>query len=279
MIRFVLSGTSAIIQVDFRAFSNYCQSEIVEQSIQGKNASKTGFRRIHGVPGRVDGRDMIVTQEDQAYNKIKIAISKGYIKKGSKLKEIPLSKSLDMSRATVKGAIKRLVFEGLAEHVPNKGVSVVSPTLEEIHQTFQVRARLEQMAVTLALPNMKPVDYRQLRDLVQKEEELFKARELDGYYEINDAFHLKIVENSGNRVLVHYVRDLLQKTTIYLVLFDPFYQLLDMNNGSPVEHRKILTFMEDKDAAASGEAMKQHLANTVSGIDMARLYPSDYLSV
>ncbi|MCG8617228.1 MAG: GntR family transcriptional regulator, partial [Desulfobacterales bacterium] len=77
---------------------------------------------------------MTISQEEQAYNKIKAAISKGYIKKGSKLKEVPLAGSLNMSRATVKGAIKRLVFEGLAEHIPNKGVSVVSPTLEEINQ-------------------------------------------------------------------------------------------------------------------------------------------------
>ena len=58
---------------------------------------------------------MAVSLEDQAYNKIKVAISKGYVKKGSKLKEVSLAKSLSMSRATVKGAVKRLVFEGLAE--------------------------------------------------------------------------------------------------------------------------------------------------------------------
>ncbi len=222
---------------------------------------------------------MIVTQEDQAYTKIKVAISKGYIKKGSKLKEIPLSKSLDMSRATIKGAIKRLVFEGLAEHVPNKGVSVVTPTLEEINQTFQVRAQLEQMAVTLAQPNLLPEDYQRLKDLVRQEAALLKTGELEGYYEINDAFHLHIVEKSGNQVLVQYVRDLLQRTNIYLVLFDPFYQIVDMSTHSPVEHTEILKFMENGDTDAAGKAMKQHLASTVSDIDMDLLYPKDYLSV
>lgn len=222
---------------------------------------------------------MVITQEDQAYNKIKIAISKGYIKKGSKLTETALAKSLDMSRATVKGAVKRLVFEGLAEHVPNKGVSVVSPTLEEISQTFQVRGQLEQLAVTQAIPNMTPKDYTLLRGLVEKEAALFKARELAGYYEVNNEFHLKIVERSGNGVLVHYVRELLQKTTIYLVLFDPFYQLLDLKNVSPIEHMELLGFMEKNDAQNAGEAMRHHLASTVSAIDLDRLYPSDYLSV
>ncbi len=222
---------------------------------------------------------MVISQEDQAYNKIKIAISKGYIKKGSKLTETALAKSLAMSRATVKGAIKRLVFEGLAEHVPNKGVSVVSPSLEEINQTFQVRGQLEQLAITQAIPNMTPDDYGELRELIKKEESLFEIRELAGYYEINDAFHMKIVEKSGNGVLVRYVRDLLQKTTIYLILFDPFYQLVDIKNDSPVEHRELLKFMEENNILEAGEAMRHHLASTVSGIDLERLYPSDYLSV
>lgn len=222
---------------------------------------------------------MAVTQEDQAYHKIKIAISKGYIKKGNKLTETALAKNLEMSRATVKGAIKRLVYEGLAEHVPNKGVSVVSPTLEEINETFQVRGQLEQMAVTQAIPNMGEDHYKVLRRLVEKEEALFKARDLQAYYEINDAFHTKIVENSGNNVLVHYVKELLQKTTIYLILFDPFYQLVDMQHHSPVEHRDILGFMEQNKVQDAGDAINHHLASTLKGIDMERLYPSDYLSV
>ncbi|HCY86989.1 MAG TPA: hypothetical protein DHV36_17795 [Desulfobacteraceae bacterium] len=222
---------------------------------------------------------MALSQEEQAYNKIKVAISKGYIKKGSKLKEVALAGSLNMSRATVKGAIKRLVFEGLAEHIPNKGVSVVSPTLEEINQTFQVRAQLEQMAVTLAQPHLKKRDYLALRKLVEKEQGLCRERKFEGYYEVNDAFHLRIVERSFNQVLVHYVKELLQKTTIYLVLFDPFFQLMDGRNESPNEHLEIIELLEKGDAMAAGQAMKHHLGTTVSGIDLERLYPSDYLSI
>lgn len=222
---------------------------------------------------------MAVTQEDQAYNKIKVAISKGYIKKGSKLTEVALAGTLNMSRATVKNAIKRLVFEGLAEHVPNKGVSVVNPTLEEINQTFQVRAHLEQMALFQAADNLGPGDFRKLSALIREEEDLFKAREMEGYHEINNAFHLGIAEKSDNRVLVHYVRELLQKTTIYLVLADPFYQLLDVNHLSPSEHRQILQYLEEKKIEQAGQAMKHHLESTMHGIEEDQLLPSDYLTV
>ena len=217
--------------------------------------------------------------ESVAYNKIKKAISKGYIKKGTQLKEVSLAKTLNMSRATVKGAVKRLVYEGLAEHEPNKGVSVVNPSLEEIQETFQVRAQLEKMATFLAATKLNTDDLDGLNQLIKEEENIFKARELDQYYEINNAFHLKIAEKSGNQMLLHYVNELLQKTTIYLVLFDPFYQMLDENNSSPREHQEIVRWLKKKDGAQAAVEMQNHLENSMSGIDIKRLLPNDYLTV
>jgi DNA-binding GntR family transcriptional regulator len=222
---------------------------------------------------------MAVSLEDQAYDKIKIAISKGYIQKGSKLKEVSLGNSLGMSRATVKGAIKRLVFEGLADFSPNKGASVVNPTLEEIKACFQVRAQLEKMAVSLAVHHLDPGDFHTLHHLIEKEKKIFNARELDRYYAVNDAIHLLIAKKAANPVLVHYIRELIQKTTIYLILFDPFYQLLEASNTSPDEHQTIVFSLEQKDSARAEQAMEQHLTNTVSGIDVNRTTPDDYLTV
>lgn len=217
--------------------------------------------------------------ENIAYNKIKTAISKGYIKKGDKLKEVSLSKSLNMSRATVKGAFKRLVYEGLAEYQPNKGVSVVNPSLQDINESFQVRAQLEKMATLLAAKEVTKRDLNELNKLVQEEKNIFKARELEQYHEINNAFHLKIAEKSGNQVLLHYIKELLQKTTIYLILFDPFYQMLDENNPSPQEHLKIVQWLEKKNGEQAAIEMQNHLESSMSGIDLERLLPSDYLTV
>jgi DNA-binding GntR family transcriptional regulator len=219
------------------------------------------------------------SSEDLAYNKIKVAISKGYIKKGNKLKEVALAKSLGMSRATIKGAIKRLVFEGLAESSLHKGASVVNPSLEEINQSFMVRAQLEKMASSLAASKLDPKDFDELHKLIQKEKKVFMAHKQDQEYEINNAFHLKIAEKSGNRVLVHYVKELLQKTTIYLILFDPFYQLAEKSNTSPDEHQKIVQWLEEKNGEKAGLAMEHHLKTVMSGIDVKKLFPDDYLSV
>lgn len=217
--------------------------------------------------------------EDLAYDKIKVAIFKGYIKKGNKLKEVALSKSLNMSRATVKGAIKRLVYEGLAEHAPNKGVSVVNPSVKEIKESFQVRSHLEKMAISLAIDKFRRRDFNELQKLIDMENKGFTAGEQDQEYLINTEFHMKIARKSGNSVLVHYLNELIQKTTIYLILFDPFYQRLDMNNSSPVEHQEILRLLENKDTEKAAHAMQVHLESTMNNIDTEQLLPSDYLTI
>ncbi len=222
---------------------------------------------------------MATSLEDQAYNRIKVAISKGYIRKGSKLKEVPLAKSLGMSRATVKGAIKRLVFEGLADFSPNKGTSVVSPSPGEIRDSFQVRAELEKMAVRLAAAHLTETDFKALYELIHKEKEVFAEREIDRYHKINNTFHLMIAEKSGNPVLVHYIKELIQKTTIYLILFDPFYQLVAEGNPSPDEHLKIVGYLELRDGEQAQLAMETHLESTAGGIDVNRALPDDYLTV
>ncbi|MCF8069498.1 MAG: GntR family transcriptional regulator [Desulfobacterales bacterium] len=217
--------------------------------------------------------------EDLAYKKIKTAISKGYIKKGAQLKEILLSRELNISRATVKGAFKRLVHEGLAEYKLNKGVSVVNPSLEKIEETFQVRAHLEMMSTSLAAGKITSKDFKALYRLIREEDIIFKAGEVEKYYEINTKFHLKIAEKSGNQVLYDYVKEIIQKTTIYLVLFDPFYQTLTTKNISPAEHRKIVRYLENNDAENAGLEMKKHLGSSMGGINIESLLPDDYITV
>ena len=86
----------------------------------------------------------------------------------------------------------------------------------------------------------------ELHQLIYKERDVFSARKLDQYYGINNTIHLKIAEKSNNKVLFHYVKELLQKTTIFLILFDPFYQLLDGDDTSHDQHEKIVQWLEKK---------------------------------
>ena len=219
------------------------------------------------------------TAEDMAYNKIKVAINKRYIKRGSQLVETALARQLKVSRTPVRGAIRRLVYEGYVELHPKKGAFVIEPSFLGIKQNFAVRAQLEKMAAAQAAKHITKKQIKELFRLIDEEEKLFEAREIERYFHTNGTIHLMIAEASNNPVLLHYVKDLLNRTKIYLILFDPFYKLAI--NPSVAEHLEIAKQLEKGDSKKVEKLMQKRLDNAFGDmeIDEKDLIPDDYLAL
>lgn len=215
--------------------------------------------------------------EDAVYQKIKNAIRKRYIKQGSQLVEGGLAQKLGVSRTPVRSAIKRLEADGLVNSIPNRGAFVITPTLQEIEQTFQVRGQLEQMAAGLTAKTITPGQIAVLNQLIEREEKVFDKHDLDEYYTINDTFHLKISEFSANKVLTTYIRELLDKTRIYLILFDPFVKL--SISPSLSAHQDIVDALARHNADLAAAAIASHINSSVKDLDTANLMPEDYLTI
>ncbi len=217
-----------------------------------------------------------INSEDSVYRKLKTAIRKRYIRQGSQLVEVTLAQQLGVSRTPVRSAIKRLEAEGLVNSIPNRGAFVITPTQREIEETFLVRAQLEIMATQLTASNITPAQIRELRSLIQVETTVFDKNNLDEYYAANDALHLKIAELSGNRVLYSYISDLLDRTRIFLILYDPFYKL----EYSPTkEHETIVDAIANHDTERACAAVREHINSSINGLESAGQLPEDYLSI
>jgi len=214
--------------------------------------------------------------EDSVYRKIKGAIRKRYIKQGSQLVEIALAQQLGVSRTPVRSAIKRLESEGLVSSVPNKGAFVITPTLREIEETFQVRAQLEKMAARLTARSITKKQLNILQEMIDTETVVFDKNNLDEYFSVNDRLHQKIAEFSGNRVLCTYVRELLDKTRIYLILYDPFFKL---EYSPTAEHQKIIDALKNGSPKEAGKAVEKHVKSSTRGLETTAILPEDYLSI
>jgi DNA-binding GntR family transcriptional regulator len=217
-----------------------------------------------------------INSEDSVYQKLKTAIRKRYIRQGSQLVEVALAQQLGVSRTPVRSAIKRLEAEGLVKSIPNRGAFVITPTQREIKETFLVRAQLEIMATQLAVANITPKESEELKDLIQVETTVFDKNNLDEYYEANDALHLKIAELSGNRVLYSYIHDLLDRTRIFLILYDPFYKI---EYSPTLEHEAIVDAIVSQDAERACAAVRDHINSSINGLESAGQLPEDYLSI
>jgi len=216
------------------------------------------------------------SSEDVVYRKLKTAIRKRYIKQGSQLVEVSLAQQLGVSRTPVRSAIKRLEAEGLVNAIPNRGAFVITPTKREIEETFLVRAQLEMMAARLTTEVISAKQLNELRELMMVETQVFDESNLDEYYAANDNLHLKIAELSGNRVLYSYIKELLDRTRIYLILYDPFYQL---EYSPTTEHAAIIDAIESGNGNKACLAVEAHINSSIAGLDSAGNLPEDYLTI
>jgi DNA-binding GntR family transcriptional regulator len=215
--------------------------------------------------------------EDTVYLKIKNAIRKRYIKQGSQLVEGSLAQNLGVSRTPVRSAIRRLEADGLVQSIPNRGAFVITPTLKEIEETFLVRGHLEQMAARLTAQSITPGQIAILNELIEKEAIIFEKQDLDEYYLVNDTFHLKIAEFSDNGVLTSYVHTLLDKTRIFLILFDPFSKL--SISPSLKDHQRIVKALQRHDQEEAIQAVSAHIRSSIDDLETVEVLPEDYLSI
>jgi DNA-binding GntR family transcriptional regulator len=176
----------------------------------------------------------------------------------------------------VRSAIKRLEAEGLVNSIPNRGAFVITPTHKEIEETFLVRAQLEIMATLLTCARITEKQIEDLRNLINLETVVFDESNLDDYYAANDNLHLKIAELSGNRVLYSYIKELLDRTRIFLILYDPFYKL---EYRPTSEHSAIIDALEARDAEKATFAVETHINSSINGLESAGQLPEDYLSL
>lgn len=188
-----------------------------------------------------------------------------------------LAQNLGVSRTPVRSAIRRLEADGLVKSIPNRGAFVITPTLKEIEETFLVRGHLEQMAARLAAKSITPGQIAILNELIEKEAIIFEKQDLDEYYLVNDTFHLKIAEFSDNSVLTSYVNTLLDKTRIFLILFDPFSKL--SISPSLKDHQKIVESLERHDQDGAAQAIAEHIRSSIDDLEAVEVLPEDYLSI
>ena len=222
------------------------------------------------------GQSIKQNSENSVYQKLKTAIRKRYIKQGSQLVEVTLAQKLGVSRTPVRSAIKKLEAEGLVNSIPNRGAFVITPTKQEIEETFLVRAELECMAARLATENCTQTLLEELHQFVEFEATVFDKNDLDKYYAANDSFHIRIAEMSGNNVLSSYVQELLDRTRIYLILYDPFYKI---EYSPTTEHLDIIEGISSGDPVQSCAAVRAHINSSIIGLQAVGELPEDYISL
>jgi DNA-binding GntR family transcriptional regulator len=144
---------------------------------------------------------MSLTKE--ALDRIRDAIVSGALEFGEQLSETQIARALGMSKAPVRAAFIELKDKGLVTIVPQSGTYVFSPTAEDVRTLSNFRALLEKEALYEAMKTRSAQLLVRLDDAIARMRRALGAKNFETYGKADNAYHLAILEESGNRYLLN----------------------------------------------------------------------------
>lgn len=206
------------------------------------------------------------------YSSLKEAILSRKLSPGKQLIETGISQNLNVSRTPVRNAIELLASEGLVEIVPNKGAYVINPTLEEILQAYSLRKDLEIMAANQSMGFLKDTDFAEMESIITMEDKALQNKDLKSYLEANQNFHIAITKRCGNKFLIDFIKKLINQTSIYLILFDVFFEKTSSKPYGYIEHMEIIQLLKQKKRTELEKCLTKHFDNAVDSLDVQTEY-------
>ena len=175
---------------------------------------------------------------------------------GQWIDEKALAKAWLVSRTPLREALKVLAAEGLVELVPQRGCRVVELSDDDADDLFPVMALLEGRCAHEAALKAGADDVAELQRLHQALEHHAAARDIDGYYRANHAFHTRVQALADNRWLDRATGDLRK---FLRLMRGRQLNLPGRIDASLNEHRVLIDAFAQRDAARAERAMHDHL--------------------
>lgn len=194
----------------------------------------------------------------QVYELLFEAIVESELMPGVRLTERDLCERYDVSRTSVREALRALEGEGLVTMVPNKGPVVTSVSPEEAAAIYQVRATLEGLAGALFAASATDA----MREKLSKAYKgIAKATETGKLQRILDAkkmFYNVLLDGAGNEILRQQLRSLHARVTF---LRSKSLQAPGRPMESLRELEDIVLCAEARDPAGAWAACVLHVQN------------------
>jgi len=208
-----------------------------------------------GVPATLLGLQKKSLRE-QALSALRTAITSGELEPGKHLVETELSEMLQISRGTLREALRQLEQEGLLSSGPRGRLSVRHLDAKEIRDIFTVREALESLAArTLSeLPDRARV-VESLHQAIDAMESAQKAS-LEERIESDMEFHRSLCRLTGNETLLHSWNSLEGSIRMSIMFAG---REKGVKNMSVDRHRDIVSAIETGDASLVRKTIREHM--------------------
>jgi len=200
---------------------------------------------------------------EQALAALRAAITSGELEPGRHLVETELSEMLQISRGTLREALRQLEQEGLLSAGPRGRLSVRHLDEKEIRDIYSVRAALESLAArTLCeLPDRQHV-ISSLKSAIEAMSAAEKSSMQDRV-ESDLEFHRTLCRLTGNETLLHSW-EALEGSIRMSIMFAG--QEKGVSNMSVDRHYDIVAAIETGDAALARNTIREHMDTAAANL-------------
>ncbi|MDO9360390.1 MAG: GntR family transcriptional regulator [Polaromonas sp.] len=180
---------------------------------------------------------------------------------GSWIDELKLAEEYGISRTPLREALKVLATEGLVTMKVRRGAYVTEVSERDLSDVYHLLALLESDAAGVAAAQATDSQLKELQALHRDLEKAVGNRER--FFQINEAFHMRLLEIANNRWRDQMVADLRK-----VMKLNRHNSLLKSGRieESLAEHEAIMKALQSRDAAAAMQGMQTHFRN---GLDAA----------
>lgn len=186
----------------------------------------------------------------------------GQLRPGDWIRQEEVAERLGASRIPVREALRILQAEGLTVHEARRGARVPKLSSEELDVTYQMRERLEPLAVRSSLPHLSPDVHGRLEDIQAQIERLGEESvDLDRFLDLDREFHLLSYSGCSIEPLITSVVRLWNSTQHYrrsFVALGGRDRMWVVNS----EHRLILDALRREDAEDAERFLTGHIRRT-----------------
>ena len=210
----------------------------------------------------LDDKDL--SKAARVYGLLRRRIRELTLAPGAPLRKEDIALELGISRAPVSEAIARLSEEGLVDVFPQHGSFVAQIRGSDVRESLFIRIALETEAMRRLAPVVPPEVMRALDENVADQAAALKARNLEQFYDLDEALHATIfgaIETPRALRLLEATRAPLDRVR-RLALPEA-----DRPQQTLAEHRALVEAIRSGDGEYAASAMRAHLAMVARAIE------------
>lgn len=197
---------------------------------------------------------------EEVAERLRLRIFSHELTPGSWIDELKIAEAYGISRTPLREALKVLAAEGLVTMKVRRGAYVTEVSERDLTDVYHLLSLLEADAASVVAATATESQLEELQTLHHELEAAAKPGQQDRaqFFEINERFHLRLLEIANNRWRDQLVADLRK-----VMKLNRHNSLLKSGriDESLNEHRSLMTAILARDAVLAMQYMQVHFKN------------------